>query len=154
LRVWDVRQQKQIASFDLQDLAIGKLLFSADGDHLIASSSELGGVIKVWDVTGRTEAVTRPIDPFFPTIEVAASPDGGLVAARPHKGSVKLWALRPTRSSPSLGPVDRVCGLSFSGDSQKLAVIDERGFLRIWQSLRHEPFFLDFASAGEILHHP
>src|SRR5262249_262344 len=80
---------------------------------------------------------------------VACSPDGGLLAANAHKGSVRLWDLRPSGSVGSLGPYDRVAGLAYSPDGQKLAVLAASGYLTICNSPHRRPSPQEFTASLE-----
>ena len=66
---------------------------------------------------------------------VAFAPNGRLVAASDHDGSVKLWSARTGRLQTRLdGHSDWLGGVAFSPDGRTLAAIGNDTDVRLWNA--------------------
>ncbi|MCY3778400.1 MAG: M12 family metallo-peptidase, partial [Candidatus Aminicenantes bacterium] len=116
VRLWDVKNRKEIAILDEYTSAVTSVAFSRDGT--LASVSFLDG-IKLWDVVLRKEIVTLKGRP-----PVAISPDGTLLAFPSESGdhTIKLWNVRTRREIATLtGHTRQINALAFSFDGTLLA---------------------------------
>jgi RNA polymerase sigma factor (sigma-70 family) len=112
VRVWDLHSAKVTRQ-------LGKL---PEGRKVGLVVGEDGAVRVVWD------------DPGLPTVTVAASPAGDLLAQRGPNGPIVLWDLA-TGKQKELGQADPgadLVGLAFSPDGKLLACLGAGGRVRLY----------------------
>ncbi len=70
-------------------------------------------------------------------VEAAAfSADGTRLAVAGARPGLELWTVEPLRSQQALGPVDAPRSLRFVGGDARLAVVDARGEVAVWDLKR------------------
>jgi WD40 repeat protein/serine/threonine protein kinase len=162
LKVWDTVTGQELLTLPAQTGQAWDVAFSRDGQRIAAdgcSRAEKGLVreIKIWDAsTGRLVSVV-PLGPYPGMPEgtprpvrgggLALSPDGTRLAfdqfrVEPGPGGrprykdacVKLWDPAADREISTLKIDDggRIGPVVFSPDGQRLAGMDQRGLIRMW----------------------
>jgi NACHT domain- and WD repeat-containing protein len=90
LRVWDVNQGRQIATFDAPAHDFGALEVLPGGTRLIAASYD--GTVRIWDLSdGRVIHILRGHAWYVTALSVAAN--GKLAATGGDDGTIRLWDL-------------------------------------------------------------
>jgi WD40 repeat protein len=112
------------------------LVFSPSGSTVLAASGD--GTVAIYDAEGRpagnTVLADGEPDSLRTVIEVAASPDGRLVATTHLDGAVRVWDLDTGRRvDPGLHvPVGPAVGVAFRPDSKRLVAGDVEGQFVAW----------------------
>jgi RNA polymerase sigma factor (sigma-70 family) len=156
IRLWDVEKgqaRQTLAENTDKGLAFGEVTFSADGNTIAATVSELvrqpnmlmiRDVIKLWDA--KTLALKRTLVGDAQLVSVVLSPDGELVAAAdPGKKKVKLWNARTGALEQTLDTGEaQPWSIAFSPDSKSLVIGGQAGVsgqIQLWEArtgtLRH-----------------
>jgi RNA polymerase sigma factor (sigma-70 family) len=137
IRLWDPATGELLGQLDGHPAAVQEIAFSPDGSHLV-SIGDLRSV-KLWNVKERRLAATLHEDPepekVLPSLMMAVSSDGKLVATGGEKGAILL---RDTRSgvvrSTLTGHDDAVTALVFSRDGKYLASSGPDAVVRVWDA--------------------
>ena len=132
IKLWDVVQQRELASMPGHKEEIPGLAFSPDGS-LLASASFDGRVGFLRVATGKAEAPLTDIKEGCSG--VAFSPDGRTLAVACEDGTIRLWSLATRREVLVLkhGPAP-LRFVVFSSDGQTLVSVCENGTLRFWDA--------------------
>ena len=105
------------------------IAFSPDGMSLAAGAER--GVVKIWDVTTRTNVATFGRGPNL-VWDVAFSPDGAFLAVSNYAGGVELWDVATwTQVATFETGTWSTYGVAFSPDGELLAVGTEEG-VELW----------------------
>ncbi|MEV4637701.1 hypothetical protein AB0J80_10145 [Actinoplanes sp. NPDC049548] len=102
------------------------------------ASADRSGVIKVWDLFGRTPPVTAP----FPGKEPEFGPDGRLAILRPGpQEHVVLWRPGDPGTARQLNPPFRAGGfgpdaMAYSSDGRWVAAIGADAHVHVWDTTR------------------
>jgi len=116
--LWDVTARKPAEpSIPQQTESLFKVVFSPDGKTLAAT---VGGDVKLWDVTSRSELRSFATDSKGVN-SVAFSPDGKTLAVGSDDKSVRLWDIATNSQRPLTGHSDVVQTVAFSPDGSMLA---------------------------------
>lgn len=118
-------QKPGVAHRDL----VHALAFSPDGYTLASGDYR---VVKLWRRPRDVERLQLALEETSATT-LAASPDGKLAALATADHRIRMWNLADGTSGPVLeGHCDRVSGIRFSGDGQRLFSASEDGSIRVW----------------------
>ncbi len=142
IRLWDPTTGTQLGQLDGHPAAVQEIAFSPDGQYLV-SIGDLRSV-KLWDVKARSLLATLHEDPepdkVQPSLTMAVSPDGKLIATGGEKGVILF---RDTRSGTVVktltGHDDAVTALAFSTDGKYLASSGPDAVVRVWDVLTGKP---------------
>jgi uncharacterized protein with WD repeat len=103
--------------------------FSPDGKSL--ASSNVNGIIKLWDVS--TGAELRTLKGHSSAVlSVAFSPDGKTLASGSSDNTVKLWEVSTGTELRTLGHSRQVNSVVFSPDGKTLASSGEDKTVKLW----------------------
>jgi RNA polymerase sigma factor (sigma-70 family) len=108
-----------------------QVALSPDGKTLATSR---GGVLKLWDTTGKELPALKQIDKVFRVRSLAFSADGKLLACCGNDDSYGLWDMtRREQVAQFLDPKNDVYSLAvaFSADSKTLAIGTELDLIRL-----------------------
>ncbi|MEN8179136.1 MAG: NB-ARC domain-containing protein [Pseudomonadota bacterium] len=95
LRLWDLRTNRVIRTFEGHTGAVHTVAFLADGESIISGSEDR--MLRLWDVgTGREKAALR--GHTLAVQDLAVSADGKLVASVSEDGSVRVWDLETKKN--------------------------------------------------------
>ena len=114
---WDVAARRQRGTPCVLERGAASLAFSPDGRTL--ATSDLGGVVRFWDVDTRRPRGTLT---YAGCRTVTFSPDARYLAAARDGGDVVLWDVRDGRQLGLLnGHRGRVTRIVFTPDGRRLA---------------------------------
>jgi RNA polymerase sigma factor (sigma-70 family) len=135
IRLWDPTTGEQLGQLEGHPAAVQEIAFSPDGRYLISIGDQR--TLKLWDVKTRTLAVTLHEDPepdkVLPTLAMAVSPDGKVVATGGEKGTILLRdTLSGSVRKTLAGHDDAVTALVFSRDGKYIASSGPDAIIRVW----------------------
>lgn len=134
------------------DPALADLVFTPDGQHLVASYDD---GLRVWNTATSQPEGTAMTDPGPPNnvMDIAVSRDGTTVAAGRLDGTVELWDLA-TRTqlphSPLRGHTGPVARLAF-GPGHQLASISGDATVRLWDTSTGAPTAAPITRRGDTI---
>jgi WD40 repeat protein len=134
LTIWDVRKHKALRT--QEDDGAGCAVAASPDGRMLATSG-LGGVVQLWDGTGRKK-LGRLVATRHPAAvrSVAFDSTGRLLAAAGFDQDVRLWNVRTRkRFGPTLeGHSGTVDGVAFVPGSRSVVSAGSDGTVRIWAS--------------------
>ena len=131
--VWSVLDGKRLADLPGKGLSLRSLVFHRDphkdsmgrSGWLLAAGDE-GGIVQVWDVTGR-QIRNRIVASPFHVYALAFNADGTLLAST-GRGLIRLWDLASSKCLISMGVQNAYTCLAFSPDDRHLAAASRDAF--------------------------
>jgi WD40 repeat protein len=129
VRVWTVKDGKQLRSFQGHMTRILAVAVRGDGRQ-IASASE-DGAIRLWDLSTSDDhrALTEATEPIW---AVAVSPDGKRVAAAGGDKQIRIYDPETGKLEATLPGGGTITTLAFFPDSNRLAAGGGDRIVRIW----------------------
>ena len=110
------------------------MAISVDG-KILASSNFNNNInnIKLWDISTGTLLKTLKEESDYSVTELAASPDGKMLASGNHDGKIRLWDIATGNKLSALrGHTGSVSSLLFSSDGKTLASGSYDGAIFLW----------------------
>ena len=128
VRVWDFASGQLVRELPMHGSA--KVLFSTDGEWLAtASTSEY----RLWDTKSWSPAPQLlPADPIWLVGEMAFSPDGCLLATCHDNQRIQIVMVPSLQVVEIIPCTCRPRSLKFLPDGARLAALDDRGAVHIW----------------------
>ncbi len=122
--LWDVRSRSVLADLTGHESTVRRIVFSPSGKRLLTLSHDLS--VGIWEAeTGRLARTLFGFD-GRPTC-ACFSIDGSTVAIGTQSGDISLWDVPTGQTLCGLARFEgQVVALSFRGDAQLLALIDNR----------------------------
>ena len=135
---WDVRTEREIATFTGHESIVESVVFSPDGQHL-ASASRDNAVI-LWDVP--RQRMHKKLTKHNNVVYAAAfSPDGQVLATSSRDKTIKLWHIGSGEDVATLNlRTDQYVyaeALVFSPDGRYLASACVDHTIRLWDTENH-----------------
>ncbi|HEX3184027.1 MAG TPA: hypothetical protein VHQ94_04485 [Pyrinomonadaceae bacterium] len=136
VKLWNINPQKLLTQFQLAlrktpESVAGEFAVSPDGRYFATSYSD--GIAVLYDSIGKPIATFKCQPEKAPIL--AFSADGRLLASGSLDGIVKLWDTTSRRELLTLrGTPYPVGAIAFSRDESKMAVLDDYGYVRIWNA--------------------
>ena len=138
--LWDIANRQILKTFRGHEQVIYSLDYSRD-DRIIASASGDRSV-RLWNV--RSGSLRQKFLALEGLTTVALSPDGLLVAAGSHTGSLSIWDVEKDESvkilerhmnvsGPATGHNDSICSVSFSPSGRELVSGSLDNTIKIWE---------------------
>jgi|GEM_PF-3861807 len=128
VRIWDVGSGKELKRIT-EPAGIRRVVYSKDGRYLAIAQS-MGRAAAVFDSTTVKEIMRVAHDGWL--MDLAFSPDGGLLATASTDYSVRLWNIRTSTEVARLMHGFTVNTMDFSQDGKYLATASEDGTARVW----------------------
>jgi len=131
VRIFDVKQQKMVASFKGHTAAISALAFSENGVSLASADEQ--GVVKLWDLRKLSNFQTITNPDMKNTADIDFDLSGSYLAVGGQDlrvFSTKDWDLVKAWGDH----VDQVTGVKFGKDAEFLASVSKDRCLKIWKS--------------------
>jgi WD40 repeat protein len=170
VNVWSLDSIQKVSSLNHGGW-VDSIAFSRDGKLLATSASAGSGKslrnransVLVWDIANETEVLL--VEPGSPTLAVALSPDGRLLATGGHNGFARLWDVSEHRELLKMyhgtdNSVHFVKAVVFSPDGSLLATGGSDKQVHIWKvadsteltRFNHEGRILsvNFSRSGEV----
>lgn len=144
IRLWDVKSQRRLGTFNAPHGSVWTLSFSPDG-RLLAAGGLADRDVNVWNVTDRTQPRLLPplVGHTAGARAVAFSPDGRTLASGSFDSTVKLWSVALWQEITTLREHSSEVGcLVFSSDGNTLFTGSGDATVRIW----HAPTFEEIAA--------
>jgi len=139
IRLWDLSTGLEVFQVEgVQGEQTGmanSIAFSTDGAHLTTPSAD--GAVIFRDVSDGREVSRLPARQPMPSIAVASSPDGELLATGGWGGVLQIWNVRthaPLQSLSNQFRATRISAAQFSPDSQQLVTSSFDRTLRVWDA--------------------
>lgn len=137
-RLWDLRMKAPDTVLSRETNILWGMSLSPDAQRVAVA---VGQNARIYET-----ATGRPLTPFLPatetTFKVNFSPDGRLLAAAAHDGTVRLWN---TATGQPAGPVGRhdapVWVAVFSPDGQRFASASQDATARVFDVATGQPVF-------------
>ncbi|MGD0702887.1 MAG: WD40 repeat domain-containing protein [Trebonia sp.] len=131
VQLWNVASHRLIGQLQTrQEPFIRGLAFSPDG-RLLATSSPVGPVVRLWDTTRLSQVAALSLQPLSTDNEggytVAFSPNGALLAVANVAGSSELFDVAQRRIAEIFLVPDASESLAFSPDGRTVAIGDVSG---------------------------
>jgi WD40 repeat protein len=132
VRLWDVKNGKEIAVLARNSSAVNACAFSPDGEKIVSGFSD--GMLKVWDVSsggeiGKLTGHTGPVN------SCSFSPDGLQIVSGSDDDTVRIWdALRGKTIATLAGHHGRVWACSFSPNGERIVSGHQDGTLKVWDT--------------------
>jgi WD40 repeat protein/tetratricopeptide (TPR) repeat protein len=130
IKLWDVKAQRQIASFATES-SVHALVLGHDGKTLAAACAD--GTIRLWDMAKRRER--SPLRGHKAIVRALAfSPDGRTLASSSGDLTVRLWDVPAGREVAVLHSSRgrSITALAFSGDGKRLAGASADRTILVW----------------------
>ncbi|HBJ37883.1 MAG TPA: hypothetical protein DDZ51_24615, partial [Planctomycetaceae bacterium] len=147
---WDFATEQQVRSFRTNGSLV-HASFSSDGKYAVTTSQG----VKIWDVGSGKALLKLELPHSGPVFAAEFSPAVGdsVFATAGNDGVVKLWKWDVDRLQadefhkwPLTGSPTAVRRLRFSGDGKKLAVVGDRGLIRVLYADHGQMLRLDMTS--------
>jgi WD40 repeat protein/serine/threonine protein kinase len=123
VELWDPDRGRLIRTFKGQFSGVFHLAFRPDGKCLASAGAD--GSVRLWDTAGGGEAVSIPLGSAN-VRGIRLSPDGRIAVALASETSAQLWnAATGERLGDPVKLAHKIAGGCFSGDSKRLALVDE-----------------------------
>ncbi|MEP0873557.1 AAA family ATPase [Trichocoleus desertorum AS-A10] len=128
VRIWDADNGSLKITLNPSDVWVRSISIDLDGSSKIAAGSA-DGIIKTWSSKGKQEtafdtAATELLN------AIIFSPGGSKIASGGDDGVIKLWSLKGQKLM-SFNTKGKIKSLSFSSDSNKIAVAYSSGYIKI-----------------------
>jgi WD40 repeat protein len=109
---------------------VRSLAFSPDGERLAAADKD--GSVRLWDLRTGLEALALANEAGSEAFTLAFSADGTWLAGSGAAPRPLLWDGRPVAEPRALRPQSRPKAVAFLDDGHRLAAIDDRGTIVLW----------------------
>jgi WD40 repeat protein/tRNA A-37 threonylcarbamoyl transferase component Bud32 len=130
IKLWDVQNQRQIATFTEHSNQVYSVAFSPDGRTLASGSQDK--TIKLWDVQSQRQIATLTGHSGWIS-SVAFSPDGRTLASGSDDKTIKFWDVQSQQQSATLtGHSHLVRSVAFSPDGRTLASGSDDKTIKLW----------------------
>ena len=151
IRVWNSRQpDKPLQVCAEHRGAVGGLAISGDGKTMVSGCS--ANTIKFWDLRHLKKTSLASISWHQSAVRTLAfSPDSRTLASGSEDKAVKLWDLASRSQLASFRFDDAIRLVAFSADGNNLAVVTDKGTLRLLRTVplaEADEEFRTFYSAG------
>ena len=135
---WDVRTEKEIATFTGHESIVESVVFSPDGKYLVSASRD--NAVILWDVP--RQRMHRKLTKHNNVVYAAAfSPDGQVLATSSRDKTIKLWRVDSGENFATLNlRTDQYVyaeALVFSPDGKYLASACVDHTIRLWDTENH-----------------
>jgi hypothetical protein len=136
IKLWSMKDQKELQQLEVQALPVTSLAFSPDGAVLVSSSGDwrnynLPGEVRLWEV-----ASGKPLGslPGYTTEvkKVAIDPTGRYLATAGSSRVVRLWDFARRAEIGKINLDSAGTALEFSADGARLAVGENFGGISVW----------------------
>ncbi|MFW6181679.1 MAG: caspase family protein, partial [Spirochaetota bacterium] len=136
LRLWDVRDSRELYSLVAHGEAVPAVAWSPDGRHLFSGSAD--ATIKMWELVPGV-GFLRPVKTLAASghtvADLAVSPEGGRLASASHDRTVKLWDVESGDELRTFtGHRSTVRSVTFSPDGRRLASGSWDTTVRLWEA--------------------
>lgn len=126
--LWDIQAGKEIQQYRPQGNRITELVFSPDGEVLLAAGSAGVRLFRFRDKTDRRELLGGVGSVFA----VAVSPDGRMAATGGQDGAVRIWEMASGKQRRAMsGDASSLHAVAFSADGAVLATGSNNGHVQL-----------------------
>ncbi len=133
VQIWNISEQKQIASFTLDDI-VKAVHFSENGNILYAMTKK--GTVWIWHWKENQSLTATPPEGEYQVLQISNS--GGILAVGALEGQISIVNATSGSIMQNLqvaGDQVNVSDLVFSPDNQYLIASSPYGMITIWQNM-------------------
>ncbi|WP_372895039.1 WD40 repeat domain-containing serine/threonine protein kinase [Stieleria sp.] len=130
VRLWDVKQQKVLRSFDAHRGIVWMIQYHPTKDIVATSGND--GMVKIWD--SESLELLQEWDAHSAVRKIAFSPDGRRIVAGDHDGVIHTWDIDSGRPLASVTQPGSIYSVDWSPDGRLIASVGSDKIVRIWDA--------------------
>lgn len=135
VRLWDVKQQKVLRSFDAHRGIVWMIQYHPTKSIIATSGND--GMVKIWD--SESLELLQEWDAHSAVRKIAFSPDGTRIVAGDQDGVIHTWHIDSGQPLASVTQPGAIFGVDWSADGRLIASVGSDKIVRVWDAETLEP---------------